>query len=1196
MEAAIAIIGMAGRFPGADCLDTLWVNLCDGIDSTATPLAGLDRFDADFFGYTRREAEIMDPQHRLFLETAWEALEHAGYDIDRCRRSIGVFGGASTTAYLSNILSNLDGGASIRDANLGLGNELSFLTTRVSYKLDLQGPSFPVQAAGSGSLVAIHLASQSLLNFECDTALAGGVAFKAAPESGDATFTNGVGVVVLKRFPDATRDRDTIYAVIRGSAVNHDGETTPSARRRAAVIAEAQAQGGVDARSISYVELHDAGPIEMRALAQVFDRRAAPVAMGSVRPNVGNLDAAAGVAGLLKTVLALRHHTIPPTLSTHDRLDWTSGNGPRRAGVNAFGSGGTNVHLVLEEGPPTPTASPTRPSQLLLLSARNPQALDQMTERLSAFLRWERPSLADTAYTLAVGRRQFAHRRAIIATDILDAASALEQPDPGATHDGTAGSPPPAVAFSFPDGDFPTADSWPPPESEPVFRAAAQSCLELRPDQAHRPELRRFATQYALAQLWLSWGVKPGSTSGQGVGELVAAVVARELTLESAIDLVVAPTPRQARPPVTTALNISMVPGEPLADPQLTLARLWVAGVEVDWAAYFSGEQRRRIALPTYPFQRQRYWLPRREAPPPQPHRPPDHELIRTDDHAVYVARLAPGEASHDDTCLELARTAGSRYFDQPVTILDGTEILAELTTDTEEVTTVHVVMTATAPDRATFKVVARSSNLPGKSRSHGSAEGLLPGKLPDLEASHDDGGGWILHVRGELAVETAPQDIELSHAQQGFWLMHRLDGAGMELHLPVWQFVERQVDGPTLERAVNYLIARHDALRTVIRATAAGPRQSALERHTIEVPLVDLRDRADPQAEAQALITQDNARPFDLGRPLIRAGLYRLADEKACIYLNTHHIVADGISAGLLLRELQAVYEAMATGQTPSLPHLPQTFLGHVRAEHRWLESEEAQRMRAYWTRELREPLPRLELADLARPPGGATGFHDFGIDSPTAQRLRACAQQLRVTMNTLLLSAYLAALHLMTGASDLIVGLPFGGRGTKDLEGVFGLFVNTLSIRAEVGPATVFADLAQRVGEKSVAAYHNSRFPFGLLVEQLNPRRESGRNPVFSTAFQYADFLPPTYQTAGLDAGLYGQPGPDGIEMRLSYSTARLSESRVRALVTAFLQVIDEAATDRGVVVGSLGRPAPAQPAQRQSLQARLSARRNT
>ncbi len=507
----IAIIGMSGRFPGARTIDELWRNLCGGVESISFfsdeelleagvdpellklpnyvrargALGDAEYFDAAFFGHSPSVAELMDPQHRLFLECAWTALEHAGYDSERYKGRIGVFGGESMNTYLlNNVFSHMRMVASVDSLQASIGNDKDSLTTEVAYKLNLTGPSLTIQTASSTSLAAVHVASQSLLSYECDMALAGGVSIHFPEKAGylyqeggatspdghcrafDANskgFVNGhgAGIVVLKRLENALEDGDTIYAVIRGSAVNNDGSVkvsymAPSVDGQAAVIAMAQAVAGVEPATISYVEAHGTAtnlgdPIEIAALTQAFragtDQRGY-CAIGSIKTNIGHLDAAAGVAGLIKTAMALTHHQIPASLHferPNAQIDfagspfyvnttlaeWRTNGHPRRAGVSSFGMGGTNAHVVVEEAPALALSDAARPWQLLTLSAKSGAALDQQTANLAAHLR-QHPdlNLADVAYTLQVGRRAFNYRRTLVCHDLADATQVLETSDP----------------------------------------------------------------------------------------------------------------------------------------------------------------------------------------------------------------------------------------------------------------------------------------------------------------------------------------------------------------------------------------------------------------------------------------------------------------------------------------------------------------------------------------------------------------------------------------------------------------------------------------------------------------------------------------------------------------------------------------------------------------------------------------------
>ena len=530
----IAVIGLAGRFPGARNIAAFWENLRNGVESishfsdtelelSSTDsqdsnfvkargiLEGVDLFDAGFFGIQPKEAELMDPQHRVFLECAWEALENAGYDSERYAGLIGAYAGLSLNTYLLYNLCANRGSIEqwINSHQLSahpslLGNDKDFLSSRVSYKLNLKGPSLTIQTACSTSLVAVCQACQALQTYQCDMALAGGVsisfpqkrgylyqegamvssdghcrAFDAAAEG--TVFGAGVGIVVLKRLTEAIADGDSIHAVIKGFGLNNDGSEklsfmAPSVNGQAEAILSAQAMAGVEAESISYVEAHGTGtplgdPIEIAGLTQAFRATTQAkgfCAIGSVKTNVGHLESAAGVTGLIKTVLALKHKLLPASLhfrQPNPRIDfeespfyvntrlseWKRGQTPRRAGVSSFGVGGTNAHVVLEEAPPCEPSHPSRDWQLIALSARTASALETASSNLAAcFENSPNVNLADAAYTLQLGRQAFNHRRALVCRDLADGVAALGSKDSKRVLSEVLARRDPPVAFMFP--------------------------------------------------------------------------------------------------------------------------------------------------------------------------------------------------------------------------------------------------------------------------------------------------------------------------------------------------------------------------------------------------------------------------------------------------------------------------------------------------------------------------------------------------------------------------------------------------------------------------------------------------------------------------------------------------------------------------------------------------------------------------
>jgi phthiocerol/phenolphthiocerol synthesis type-I polyketide synthase E len=716
----IAVVGMAGRFPGAKTIDEFWHNLKAGVESISALTdeailtsgidpgmltnpnyvkAGaivddIDLFDAAFFGYNPREAAIIDPQQRLFLECAWQALENAGYDSEQYDGEIGTYAGVGWNSYL---LVNIASNRHLLNSEIGhqtlLGNDKDHLTTRTSYKLNLTGPSITVQTGCSTSLVAIHLACQGLLSYHCDMALAGGITINVLQKAGylsqaggimspdghcrafDAKARgtvggSGVGIVILKRLEDAIADGDSIHAVIKSSAINNDGAlkvgyTAPSVERQAQVIAQAQALADIEAETISYVECHGSGtilgdPVEVRALTKAFRASTSQnqfCAIGSVKTNIGHLDAAAGVASLIKTVLALKHQSIPPSLhfeQPNPEIDfdnspfyvnttlseWKTQGYPRRAGVSSFGLGGTNAHLILEEAPEIHKQRCTEPErgyQLVVLSAKTASVLETATANLTEYLKQHiqlnasltnqpnppnppsrqgnggakhpsptskgargeviaelaqepldkhRLNLADIAYTLQIGRRAFSHRRVVVCQDIEDAIHALHDPKRILTSIQETHERP--LAFMFPGlGTQYINMARELYQVEPTFRQQVDHCclilkpllnldlrevlypknsqntppqnpskpsLDLRkmlgrgaepPDDATQTLNQTFLTQpaifvieYALAQLWMEWGIRPVAMIGYSIGEFVAATLAGVLSLEDALRLV----------------------------------------------------------------------------------------------------------------------------------------------------------------------------------------------------------------------------------------------------------------------------------------------------------------------------------------------------------------------------------------------------------------------------------------------------------------------------------------------------------------------------------------------------------------------------------------------------------------------------------------------------------------------------------
>ena len=634
----IAIIGMSARVPGAANLAAFWENLCNGVDSISSftdeellasgvspahfqksnyirargIIEDISLFDAAFFGVRPSEAKVLDPQHRFYLEEVWHALEHAGYDPQRIDFPVGVFAGAAPNRYLRRNLETND----LKIATpfeMGILNNREFLPTYVSYKLNLKGPSVNLQTACSTSLVATHLACQSLLTGECDMALAGGVALRVPHKVGymhqpgmiysadgkvrafDAkgtgfVFGQGAAVVVLKRMAEAVQDGDCIHAVIRGSGINNDGGAkvgfaAPSVEGQAELISETLDVAGVHPEEVGMIEAHGTAtqlgdPIEIAALSQAYGamtERKGYCAVGSVKTNIGHLASAAGAAGLIKAALAVKHGLIPPSLHIDEvnpvldmentpffvvdrALPWAA-EGPRIAGVNSFGVGGTNAHALVAQAPDVKETAVGAAFRILPLAARSERALKQRCQDLADFLeKGGDLDLDDVAHTLQVGRSLFTHRTAVVCQNAADAVAQLRRSGPVLE----AAAQKPRTVWLLPGqgSQYPgmCRDLY---HSYPVFREAHDRCtghlanvhglnlsallLEATNDEAAVRHLARtenaqpalFVAGYATGCLWCSWGLEPDALLGHSLGEITAACLAGVMALEDALDMVV---------------------------------------------------------------------------------------------------------------------------------------------------------------------------------------------------------------------------------------------------------------------------------------------------------------------------------------------------------------------------------------------------------------------------------------------------------------------------------------------------------------------------------------------------------------------------------------------------------------------------------------------------------------------------------
>jgi amino acid adenylation domain-containing protein len=1160
----IAIVGMAGRFPGAPDIERLWENLTLGVESVTffqreeleaagvdpalldnpayvparAAVDGAELFDAELFGYSPREAEVMDPQHRLLLECAWEALEHAGYDPRRYDGLVGVYAGAGPNTYLLfNLATNREVLASVGHFQAQLGNGNDFLATRLSYKLGLRGPSLTVQTACSTSLVAVHLAVQSLLNGECDLALAGGVRILLPRPAGYLYLTDGIlspdghcrpfdaaargtidgegaGLVVLKRLADALEDGDHIHAVILGTAINNDGAlrvgyTAPGVEGRSTVVAMAQAVAAVHPETIGFIEGHGTAtplgdPVEVDALRQVFEAstsRKGFCALGSVKGNVGHLDAAAGVTSLIKAALALERGVIPPTaqferpnpqLGLDDSpffvntapLPWPSGAEPRRAGVSSFGMGGTNAHAILEEAPPVPAGSPSGPWQLLVLSAATAPALEEMTDRLADHLaRHSGLDLADVAFTLQVGRQELAHRRMLLCRNVAEAREALASRDPGK-----------------------------------VFSAVVE-------DEA--------------------------PASSEPVGPLAS--------FESLV----------------------------------SLGRRWLAGVEVDWQALHAGERRLRVPLPTYPFQRQPYWVSagaetrrettgRREAmvsSPEEADRPPasSSEPPRKPRPPLgppYVAPRGDRERRlsrlYEDLLGFAPVGASDNFFEMGGHSLLGLQLLSRVKSELGvEVRLEWLFQAATVAD------LAELIGLIEEERT-----GAVEAEEPVIPRVPRDG------------------DLPLSFAQERLWFLDRLDPGTPTFNLTESVRLTGRLDVPALGRALAEVVRRHESLRTVFVDLQGRPVQRILPAVDVPLPLVDLASLPEELREGEAgrLATRAGDRRFDLSRPpLLAAELYRLGPDRHAVVLVFHHIIGDGWSSAVLLSDLTEAYRAFASVEASPLPELPVQYADFAAWQRRRLGEREMAEHLARWRERLAPPLPVLDLPTDRPRPAVQTfrGASEILVVPPDlANRVRGLGADQGATPFMVLLAAFVSLLSRWSGQEDLIVGSPIAGRDRRELEPLIGIFLNMLPLRVDLAGEPAFRDLLGRIRETALAAYAGQEVPVERILEEVQPGRDLSRSPLFQVLFNFLAFPHPAFDVPDLtieafplremparfDFTIYAEEVPTGgISLDLVYNADLFDRATMAEFLAQLRRILERAAAEPDTPVSRISLVTP-------------------
>lgn len=1180
----IAVIGLAGKFPGADNIDTFWKNIlvgkeslthfndeeliASGIDAEllAHPnyikvkgfLDEVEYFDSAFFDYTDKDADLMDPQIRILHQCAWEVLENAAYNPVTYNGRIGLFVGSGfNILWVKHLLDATPAQNLLNSIELFTLNEKDFVSTRLSYKLNLKGPSFTIQTACSTSLVAIHQAVQSLINGECDMAIAGGVSISYprkegylwhegmifsrdghckpfANDSSGIISGNGCGLVMLKPLTTAIRDRDHIYAVIKGSAINNDGiekvgYTAPSIEGQRHVIETALKKARVKPEDICYLEAHGTGtkigdPIEIEALKRAWgsDKKQF-CAIGSVKANIGHCDAAAGVASFIKTVLLLEQRVLPPLINfngPNPMIDFK--NSPfyintktksitdtkqiLKAAVSSFGIGGTNAHVILEQSPVVVEENSEEETNLLLFSARSPEALKRTAATILNYLQ-NHPhiNLTDAAWTLQMGRKSFEYRKALCIdrTSIndakIDVKSFLENPCSKISGKKTI-----IFNFSQQSGNLKLDLYHQNRKSKisAIFKENMDEVLACLPKQKRKNFMEEcleqdtllindnglhrialFATSYSLAKTLIEIGVVPNAVMGNGLGEVVAMTIAGNLKLVDAVHKINETEPVKALATSQKSFTTTQIPllsetavletngCTDLVEKQqykiismfvenenteLYLTKksgeIWCEGVEIDWKKIHDDTKRKHLPLPTYIFDKKYHNADIR----------PNIENkfnIYADDMVKQKLALIWYEIFGHEVKEE------DEFF-----ALGGDSLkAANLAAQIQKNFGIEMPLTEIF-NYTVFK------------------------QMCDWLWSH-------AHRQVFDKIQPVPRQVyyATSSAQKRIYAVHQLLDKTIPYNLAEAFLIEGPVEKEKLKRVFDTLVQRHEAFRT---------RFDIVNNEVVQIiedevqSVVEFGVAEEFQIHNEIL---EYMRPFDLAKaPLLRVKLLSINDNYHVLLLDSHHIIIDQSSITIFVREFNKLYSGN------SLLPLTIQYKDFAAWQNTLLKSMGMERQINYWKNEFKHPIPVLNMpTDFPRPRiQSFIGERiSFVLDNKLNEQINHISKKYALTPYMIFMAAFKLLLWKYTGQEDLIIGTAVAGRRHADLASVIGMFVNTLAIRTKIEDSLTMSEYFQYIKKKMLDAYENQDCQFEMLLELLNLEKDLSRNPLFDVVINYID-----------------------------------------------------------------------------------------
>jgi 3-oxoacyl-(acyl-carrier-protein) synthase/aryl carrier-like protein len=1181
----VAIIGVAALLPGAHGPAAVHDLLAEGRDTVGQPdperlretgfaagpgylpmgyLDRIDRFDHRFFGVPPAEAAWMDPHQRLILQLAHEAIENACYAPEALR-------GSRTAVVLGSSRSDYEDLFDGDDPQQILGILAASLAARISYRHDFTGPALVVDTACSGSLVAVANAVALLRGGAAELALAGGISVRPVPirqaghvpvrgvespegrcrpfdeQATGAVGGEGGGVVVLKPLAAALADGDHVHAVLKGIAVNHNGYrmasmSAPSRQAQTEVITAAWRDAGVDAATVGYVECHGSATplgdvVEVEALRQAFldaGVTAPHCAIGSIKGNIGHLDNAAGIAGLVKVLLSVRRGVRYPTAhftTPNPLIDFSGpvrvnpafgpwdGEGPRRAGLSSFGLTGTNVHAVVEEPPPAPVPSgPDGTAELVTVSAKSASALARYRDRLAEFAERSGHPTRVLGHAMNRGRDDHPFRIAVVADEPAALAAALRSaavPDTPAADD-----PPVALLFSGDGGVEPEVwrelcASWPVLGDDPLPAA---------------PAARLVAVQHGLHRLARSLGIPGTHLVGSGAGNLSVRIARGELSLEdglaAAADREVGAGLDEARlaeavrgfvrdGAVLVELGtggvlsrsmrrlapglgcVELVTGTGRRAVLRQLASLYRLGVRLDWDRHYDGAVVPRIEAPAYPLESVRCWCRPPGAPAVETRAPAPEAPIPVADGETErrVAEIWARALGEDEL------TAGSDYFS-----LGGTSIAAITALRTLER---DFGVELTFADLYAHPTVRAFAARVDALRARGGTTGAVP------------------------AVAVLPRSgrLPLSFGQEQLWYLDRLNPGSPLYNIPHDLRLSGPLDEAALAGAVHDLISRHEVLRTCVPSEDGVPFVRVLETAP-ELVVHDLSalPGTERHAAARELSEREAVRLFDLAAgPLVRVTLLRLAGDDHVLLWTYHHIVFDGWSPTVFVRDFTELYQARLAGRAPDLPELAFQYADFAAWQRKRLTGETLERGLRFWRAEL-AGLPTRELP-LDRPRPAVQSFDgdlvEFAVDARAAEAARRFSREHGVTTFVTMLALVDALLHRWAGLTDVVVGVATSGRTHPATHDLVGYFNNLPPFRTRVDARLSFTGLVRRCADTVAQVLDHEEIPLEKIVTAVCGPREPGRQPLFDVAYTYQNVPQDNAELGGLGCSRYSDDG---------------------------------------------------------------------